>query len=84
MMKEATQLRRRGIKLAGRYLFDVSQTPLFENEGIRVQKARTVPLGRRLARLAVLARFCVSLCRVFLASERAGDMVRGDRVAAMV
>lgn len=38
-----------------RNLLESWQVPLLENEGVRVWKARTVPVGRRFARLAALA-----------------------------
>ncbi|KAF9684960.1 hypothetical protein SADUNF_Sadunf03G0004600 [Salix dunnii] len=35
-----------------------SQAPLLVNTGVRIWKAKRVPVGRRLARFAVLVRAC--------------------------
>ena len=52
--KQERERRARRIKVIGRVA--ESQAPLLVNNGVRSWKARRVPVGRRLARLAVLVR----------------------------
>lgn len=47
---------------AVRNLLEGWQMPLLENEGVRVRNARTVPVGRRFARLAAVAKVLCTGC----------------------
>ena len=55
-------------------LVTASQAPLLVKTGVRSWKARSVPVGRRLARLAVEARVCESArCRRVDGADDDGD-----------